>query len=94
MPRAYVVLSEGMQASEKEIQKWMEQHVTRHKFLTGGVKFVEAIPKNPVSQPPMFLALIDTFVLMLFFKSGKILRKLLRDQAKEEISRSSIKARL
>lgn len=52
MPRAYVVLGEGEQASEKEIQKWMEQHVSRHKYLTGGVKFVDAIPKNPVRPPP------------------------------------------
>jgi hypothetical protein len=27
----------------------MEQHVARHKWLTGGVHFVDAIPKNPVS---------------------------------------------
>jgi 4-coumarate--CoA ligase len=48
-PRAYVVLGEGKKATEQEIQKWMEQHVTRHKWLTGGVRFVESIPKNPVS---------------------------------------------
>lgn len=50
MPRAYVALSEGKQASERQIQKWMEQYVTRHKYLTGGVKFVDAIPKNAVSS--------------------------------------------
>ncbi|TLD27846.1 putative 4-coumarate-CoA ligase [Venturia nashicola] len=65
MPRAYVALAEGKQAGQVEIQKWMEQHVTRHKYLTGGVKF-----------------------------SGKILRKLLRDEAKAEMERDSIRAKL
>ncbi|QDS76024.1 hypothetical protein FKW77_005002 [Venturia effusa] len=74
MPRAYVVLSEGKKATEIEIQKWMEQHVTRHKYLTGGVRFVNAIPKNP---------------------SGKILRKVLRDEAKAEtVKEDTAKARL
>lgn len=50
-PRAYVVLSQGKRATEKEIQDWLAQHVTRHKWLTGGVKFVDMIPKNPVSSP-------------------------------------------
>ncbi|RDI83253.1 hypothetical protein Vi05172_g6535 [Venturia inaequalis] len=73
MPRAYVALGEGKQASEREIQKWMEQYVTRHKYLTGGVKFVNTIPKNA---------------------SGKILRKALRDEAKAEIEKDTIRARL
>jgi 4-coumarate--CoA ligase len=38
--------------------------VAKHKRLAGGVKFVDAIPKNP---------------------SGKILRTILRDQAKIEV---------
>jgi len=62
-PRAYIVLAEGKSATEKEIQDWTAKHVARHKRLTGGVRFVDAIPKNP---------------------SGKILRKVLRDQAKVE----------
>jgi 4-coumarate--CoA ligase len=37
--------------------------VARHKRLTGGVLYIDAIPKNP---------------------SGKILRRFLRDQAREE----------
>ncbi|KAF2102712.1 putative 4-coumarate-CoA ligase [Rhizodiscina lignyota] len=64
-PRAYVVLAQGKKATEKEIQEWLATKVTRHKHLTGGVRFVDAIPKNP---------------------SGKILRKILREQAKAEIS--------
>jgi len=70
-PRAYVVLGEGKKASEKEIQDWTAKQVAPHKKLTGGVMFVEVIPKNP---------------------SGKILRKVLRDEAKAEFE--DIKAKL
>lgn len=48
-PRAYIVLAEGKKATEKEIQDWTAKQVAPHKRLTGGVRFVEAIPKNPVS---------------------------------------------
>ncbi|KAF6826735.1 4-coumarate- ligase [Colletotrichum plurivorum] len=63
-PRAYVVRSPGTNASAEEIAKWLEERVSKHKRLRGGVAFVEAIPKNP---------------------SGKILRKILREQAKKEV---------
>ena len=66
MPRAYVVLSQGVEASEakaKEIVDWIASSVARHKKLRGGVHFVEQIPKSP---------------------SGKILRRVMRDQAKKE----------
>lgn len=49
-PRAYIVLAQGKKATEKDIQEFMKQHVTRTKWLTGGVRFVQAIPKNPVSR--------------------------------------------
>ncbi|KIW03622.1 uncharacterized protein PV09_05374 [Verruconis gallopava] len=62
-PRAYVVLNQGKKATEKEIQDWLANQVAPHKRLAGGVRFVDAIPKNP---------------------SGKILRKVLRDQVKAE----------
>jgi acyl-CoA synthetase (AMP-forming)/AMP-acid ligase II len=47
-PRAYVVVAQGKKATEKEIQDWTAKQVARHKRLTGGVHFVDAIPKNPV----------------------------------------------
>ena len=62
-PRAYVVLKEGAKCTENDVQEYMNKLVTRTKRLTGGVKFVDAIPKNP---------------------SGKILRKVLRDEAQAE----------
>ncbi len=48
---------------KEEIVKFVEGRVSRHKRITGGVVYLEAIPKNP---------------------SGKILRKWLREKAKEE----------
>lgn len=47
-PRAYVVLKEGAKVTEKDVQDWLSKLVTRTKRLTGGVRFVDAIPKNPV----------------------------------------------
>jgi 4-coumarate--CoA ligase len=58
------VLKEGAKCTEQDVQEYMNKLVTRTKRLTGGVHFVEMIPKNP---------------------SGKILRKLLRDQAQAEL---------
>lgn len=33
--------------SEKDIVTWTAKHVARHKQLTGGVKFIEDVPKSP-----------------------------------------------
>ncbi|WYZ41601.1 hypothetical protein EsH8_V_000496 [Colletotrichum jinshuiense] len=64
-PRAYIVRSPGTNASAEEIAKWLEQRVSKHKRLRGGVTFTDVIPKNP---------------------SGKILRKILREKAKQEVT--------
>lgn len=47
LPRAYIVLQEGASASQKEIAGWLAKKVAPHKRLAGGVKFTDAIPKNP-----------------------------------------------
>ncbi|KAF2462213.1 hypothetical protein BDY21DRAFT_277537 [Lineolata rhizophorae] len=47
VPRAYVVRSEGSLASAEEIIAFLDSKVSRPKRLAGGVKFLEAIPKNP-----------------------------------------------
>lgn len=49
VPRAYVVLSKGTTADAKEIQTWTAKRVARHKRILGGICFIDAIPKNPVS---------------------------------------------
>ncbi|KAI9734455.1 MAG: hypothetical protein M1818_006844 [Claussenomyces sp. TS43310] len=49
VPRAYVVLNRGMEGSaelEKKIAQWLDQKVSSHKKLRGGVRFVDAIPKS------------------------------------------------
>lgn len=49
MPRAYVVLQDTATGSvtEADIQGFVAGKVAKHKRLTGGVKFVEEVPKLP-----------------------------------------------
>lgn len=73
-PRAYIVLApdERSQATAAhEIVRFVAERVAPHKRITGGVVFLEAIPKNP---------------------SGKILRKWLRERAKEEVTEATMTA--
>ncbi|GJC79418.1 4-coumarate--CoA ligase-like 7 [Colletotrichum liriopes] len=46
-PRAYIVRSPGTNATGEEIAKWLEERVSKHKRLRGGVAFTDVIPKNP-----------------------------------------------
>jgi 4-coumarate--CoA ligase len=49
-PRAFVVrqpTQAGKAVTEQEVKQFVEGKVVRYKRLTGGVTFVEAIPKNP-----------------------------------------------
>lgn len=67
-PRAYVVAKAGhAKPTEVELKAFVASKLASYKRLTGGVIFVDTIPKNP---------------------SGKILKKILRDQAKMEIAES------
>lgn len=74
VPKAIVVKSAEAgpddAATTQAIKKHVEEHKARHKWLKGGIRFIEAIPKSP---------------------SGKILRRLLRDQEKEALRRSGPK---
>lgn len=75
-PRAYVVRRPGESGShltEDDIQKFILTRLAKYKALTGGVKFVGAISRNP---------------------SGKILKRVLREDAKREIEAGSIKPKL
>ena len=53
VPKAFVVKSvtvrlEADEASiKRDIQKHVEEHKSRHKWLKGGVEFIDAIPKSP-----------------------------------------------
>ena len=73
VPKAIVVKSASAgsdEAAAEAIKKHVQDHKARHKWLKGGIRFVDAIPKNP---------------------SGKILRRLLRDQEKEARRKAAAK---
>lgn len=63
-PRAYVVRQPGGKITEKEIKRLISDNLASYKALTGGVVFLDEIPKSA---------------------SGKILKRLLREQAEQEI---------
>lgn len=66
VPRAYIVLKEGIAPSDElagQIVKWLDEKVSPPKRLRGGVRFIDAIPKS---------------------QAGKILRRILKEQAKKE----------
>ncbi|KAE9381458.1 AMP-binding enzyme [Stipitochalara longipes BDJ] len=49
-PRAYVVkrpVSESQSLDEKAVKAWCGERLAKYKELTGGVTFVDTIPKNP-----------------------------------------------
>jgi 4-coumarate--CoA ligase len=83
VPRAYVVPQQGKGGGELEgeIQKWFRERTSRFKWLVGGIWFVEAIPKNPVCLLPFLLLAVPANET----KSGKILRKIMREKAKAEV---------
>ncbi|KAE9993045.1 hypothetical protein EG327_006827 [Venturia inaequalis] len=64
VPRAYVVRRPGSSLTEEDVRKYSSEKLAKYKSLDGGVRFVDAIPKNA---------------------SGKILKNLLREQAKKEM---------
>jgi 4-coumarate--CoA ligase len=50
-PRAYIVPhtpDKAVPEIAEGIKSWLAEHVSRHKRLEGGVRFIDAIPKNPV----------------------------------------------
>ncbi len=48
-PRAFVVPAPGATATKQDIFDFVSQRVSKIKWLTGGVAFVDSIPKAPVS---------------------------------------------
>lgn len=61
-----MVRREGTSISEDEVKRLIKEKLASYKQLTGGVVFVEEIPKSA---------------------SGKILKRVLRDEADKESSR-------
>lgn len=49
LPRAYVIRrpgKEGDKLDEKAVKAWCGERLAKYKELSGGVRFVDAIPKN------------------------------------------------
>jgi len=73
LPRAYVVRRPGSdpaKLTEEGVKELVGRRLAKFKRLEGGVRFVNAIPKNA---------------------SGKILKRILREEAKKEIGRTRAK---
>lgn len=49
-PRAFVVKKENSNVSEKDIENFVAEKVVKYKQLTGGVQFLDAIPKNATGK--------------------------------------------
>lgn len=64
-PRAYVVRRPGTDITEDEVKELISDRLAAYKQLTGGVVFLNEIPKSP---------------------SGKILKRVLREQAQNAIN--------
>jgi len=53
VPKAFVVKSSSVSVEDndritaREIAKHVEEHKARHKWLKGGVEFIDVIPKSP-----------------------------------------------
>ncbi|KAK6369922.1 hypothetical protein LTS17_009372 [Exophiala oligosperma] len=47
LPRAYIALQEGSKGgvSSEAIQEWMKSRVAKYKWLDGGIRFVDEVPK-------------------------------------------------
>jgi len=55
LPRAYVVHAKGIKGEQakafsKEVQKWIETRVAKHKFLRGGVVVIDIVPKSAAGK--------------------------------------------
>ena len=49
-PRAYIVKQDGTDLTETEIHSFMEKNVAAYKQLTGGIEFVDEIPKSAAGK--------------------------------------------
>lgn len=53
LPRAYIVrrpTAEGKKLSEEDVKAYVSERLAKYKSLTGGVRFVDSIPKNPTGK--------------------------------------------
>jgi 4-coumarate--CoA ligase len=50
LPFAFVVKHPNAQITESEVKEFVEKHASNSKWLRGGVKFINEIPKNPTGK--------------------------------------------
>lgn len=50
IPRAYVVKNKDSNLSEDEVKRYVAKHLSKYKHLTGGVEFVEQLPKSAAGK--------------------------------------------
>lgn len=54
VPKAFVVKANHVYQSDEELardmQRYVEEHKARYKWLKGGVEFIDAIPKSPTGK--------------------------------------------
>lgn len=47
LPFAFVVKQPGVQLTDKDVIEFVQKNASKAKWIRGGVKFIDAIPKNP-----------------------------------------------
>lgn len=50
LPRAYIVPSEGHKPKKEEIDRWLQERTAPYKWLRGGIRFIEEIPRSPAGK--------------------------------------------
>lgn len=50
LPFAYVVKQQGVTLTEEEVVQFVADNASKVKWLRGGVKFLDAIPRNPTGK--------------------------------------------
>jgi len=50
LPRAYIVRRPGEMVSADDVRHWVQERLARYKWLEGGVRFVDEIPKSATGK--------------------------------------------
>lgn len=50
LTRAYIVPSEGHKPKKEEINRWVQERTAPYKWLRGGIRFIEEIPRSPAGK--------------------------------------------
>lgn len=56
-PRAYVVRREGTSITEDEVHALIRERLAKYKQLTGGIKFLDEIPKSPSGKVSFYISM-------------------------------------